>query len=752
MAQQGTQATGGQVVSLDAPTRKSDSLWMDAIKRLLRNRAALMGIIIIAVMFLMAIFADFLMPTITVTVTGRDAEGKWLYVEDNQHQGVTGWAEARLVKEMQPVTAAPVDRVSMPFQAELIHPTDLLEAPEEGAAPVLADFDGEIIVRGEDETGTWLKLGVLVTGWARGETMEFSEEEADQATLPGAALYEAPELTAPAVLETYQGGVTILERAEGGEWFQVQTNSTTEAWVQEPLVKLSFRRDHVAEVLLPTRLYGEPGEPDTRLMDDFAGKVEVLGKDYADEWRFVRTEEGTEAWMPANASIFPFDEVQNARVFQPVPLYRESLEDAETVTEAIQGEVSVIGQESGGDWLFVRTSDNVEGWVETPQVVFILPEPRPVEVMLEAPLYTVPGERDAQIMEAFTGKLSMLGHSGDGDWLMTETSEGDEAWVSSEVTRLPIESEVVEVTRTISIYAEPSRGAEELQYLAPRDFESQILEYENAAPEWITVLFPTMVPESQGGYIKLNNDYPLGTDHLGRDLLARIIYGARISLAVAIVGPTVALLVGILFGVTSGYFGGRVDNVMMRVVDIMYAFPTILLIILMMAFFRSSFVESEPGTLAYTLSEIDSSMGGMFFIFIGIGLTAWMGMARLTRGQVLSVREKEFVEAARSIGQGTGGIMFRHILPNILGPLIVAETLAIPTYISYEAFLSFIGLGVNRPTPSWGAMISDGAQALRSYPNQAVFPALALAVIMFAFNFLGDGLRDALDPRMRGVD
>ncbi|MCZ7544461.1 MAG: ABC transporter permease [Anaerolineae bacterium] len=180
--------------------------------------------------------------------------------------------------------------------------------------------------------------------------------------------------------------------------------------------------------------------------------------------------------------------------------------------------------------------------------------------------------------------------------------------------------------------------------------------------------------------------------------------------------------------------------------------PTLLLIILMMAFFRSSFNQSTPGTLAYTLNQLDMAFGGMLFIFIGIGMTAWMGMARLARGQVLSVREKEFVEAAEMIGQNTRGIMWKHILPNILGPLIVAETLAIPSYIATEAFLSFIGLGVNRPTPSWGAMISDGAQALRSYPNQAIFPALALAITMFAFNFLGDGLRDALDPRMRGVD
>jgi oligopeptide transport system permease protein len=150
------------------------------------------------------------------------------------------------------------------------------------------------------------------------------------------------------------------------------------------------------------------------------------------------------------------------------------------------------------------------------------------------------------------------------------------------------------------------------------------------------------------------------------------------------------------------------------------------------------------------MNRIDAAMGGLFFIFVGIGLTAWETMARLARGQVLSVREKEYVEAARALGAGDRRIMFRHILPNIAGPLIVAETLAIPTYIAIEAFLSFIGLGVNPPTPSWGSMISDGSRAVRTYPNQAIFPALALMITMFAFNFLGDGLRDAFDPRLRG--
>ena len=282
--------------------------------------------------------------------------------------------------------------------------------------------------------------------------------------------------------------------------------------------------------------------------------------------------------------------------------------------------------------------------------------------------------------------------------------------------------------------------------IAPKSFEVQVLVDNNKVPDWLVSIFPTMAP-----YAKHTSDYLLGADYVGRDLFSRLVYGSRVSLSVALVGPIISLLIGIVYGSVSGYFGGRTDNLMMRVVDVLYAFPTLLFVILLMAFFRSTFAQPDPGTFAYGLSQLDSRMGGLLFIFMGIGFTAWETMARLTRGQVLSVREKEFVEAARTVGAGDGRIMFRHILPNIVGPLVVYETLAIPTYITFEAFLSYIGLGVNPPTPSWGSMISDGGRVIRTFPNQAVFPALALAVTMFAFNFLGDGLRDALDPRLRGT-
>jgi len=250
-------------------------------------------------------------------------------------------------------------------------------------------------------------------------------------------------------------------------------------------------------------------------------------------------------------------------------------------------------------------------------------------------------------------------------------------------------------------------------------------------------------------YEKPGEKYLLGADFMGRDVLSRIIYGTRISLSVGIIGALTSFFIGVLYGLISGYYGGKVDNVMMRIVDIMYGFPTLLLIILMMVLFKSTFAVTTPGTFVGALSDIDKAFGGLFFIFIGIGITAWIGMARIARGMALSLREKEYVEAARATGNSNFKIMIKHILPNLIGPCIVAVTLRIPRYITYEAFLSFIGLGVNPPTPSWGMMISEGYKAIRSNPHLALYPGLALAITMLAFNFLGDGLRDALDPRMK---
>jgi oligopeptide transport system permease protein len=230
--------------------------------------------------------------------------------------------------------------------------------------------------------------------------------------------------------------------------------------------------------------------------------------------------------------------------------------------------------------------------------------------------------------------------------------------------------------------------------------------------------------------------------------LARSVHGARVSLLVAIVASTVSLFLGTVYGVVSGYAGGRTDSVMMRIVDFIYGFPFLIVVILMQAYFKAQARQGASGLMGGMVA-INNSMGGLFFMFIAIALVNWIGMARIARGQVLSQKKKEYVEAAESIGATDTSVMARHILPNILGPLIVAETLAIPGYIFTEAFLSFIGLGVDPPTPSWGIMISEAARGIRSYPNQVLVPAIMLSVTTLAFNFLGDGLRDAFDPRMK---
>ncbi len=220
---------------------------------------------------------------------------------------------------------------------------------------------------------------------------------------------------------------------------------------------------------------------------------------------------------------------------------------------------------------------------------------------------------------------------------------------------------------------------------------------------------------------------PLGTDNLGRDIATRLMYGARISLAIGVFASLINLTIGVVYGGIAGFFGGRVDNVMMRVVDILYGIPSLLYIILLM-------VVLGPG------------FGN---ILIAIGLTEWLSMARIVRGQILSMREQDFALAARCLGASRWRILFRHLIPNSVGPIIVTATLTIPQAIFLEAFLSFIGLGVSAPMASWGVLASDGLAGIRSYPWQLLAPAIAISVTMLAFNFLGDGLRDALDPRLR---
>ena len=218
----------------------------------------------------------------------------------------------------------------------------------------------------------------------------------------------------------------------------------------------------------------------------------------------------------------------------------------------------------------------------------------------------------------------------------------------------------------------------------------------------------------------------LGTDYLGRDLLTRILYGGRISLMVGFAATFVSLTIGVFYGATAGFIGGRTDATMMRIVDILYALPFTIFVIILMVFFGRNII----------------------LLFMAIGAIEWLTMARIVRGQVLTLREKEFIEAAVAMGLPRFRILTRHIIPNSLGPIIVYATLTIPNVMLLEAFLSFLGLGVQPPMSSWGLLIRDGAQQMEEFPWLLLFPSIALSLTLFSLNFLGDGLRDALDPRV----
>jgi oligopeptide transport system permease protein len=271
------------------------------------------------------------------------------------------------------------------------------------------------------------------------------------------------------------------------------------------------------------------------------------------------------------------------------------------------------------------------------------------------------------------------------------------------------------------------------------------------------IFAPLVAPQAidrqtlKDNYMDPGSKYLLGADRFGRDILSRTIYGARVSLSVAITASLVSLSIGLVYGLVSGYFGGAIDTIMMRIVDVLYGFPFLIFVILLQVYFKAVSSRGGEGSFAAPLVALDRSMGGMLFIFIALGALNWIGMARIARGQVLAYKQKEFVEGAKMIGASDMRIVFRHLLPNILGPCIISETMAIPGYIFTEAFLSFIGLGVNAPTPSWGIMINNGYKAMRSHPHVLWPPAIALVLTTLAFNFLGDGLRDAFDPRMKGT-
>ena len=223
-----------------------------------------------------------------------------------------------------------------------------------------------------------------------------------------------------------------------------------------------------------------------------------------------------------------------------------------------------------------------------------------------------------------------------------------------------------------------------------------------------------------------SREFPLGTDQLGRDVLSRMIFGARVSMLVGVGAQVIIVMIGVPIGLVAGYLGGRVDLLLTRFIDVMYAFPRLLFVILIMSMLGA----------------------GLLNIFIAIGLTGWVGIARQTRAQVLSLKEKEFVEGARALGAGFLRTITKHVLPSALTPIVVSVTFGIPEAIFTEAALSFIGVGINPPTPSWGQMVGENQQYLRSYWHLCVFPSIAIAITMLSFTFFGDGVRDALDPKM----
>ena len=246
-------------------------------------------------------------------------------------------------------------------------------------------------------------------------------------------------------------------------------------------------------------------------------------------------------------------------------------------------------------------------------------------------------------------------------------------------------------------------------------------------PRLIKSIPPFTGPDGEFSWI-----HPMGTDNAGRDQLARVLQGGQISLFVGIISTLVSLLIGVSYGAIAGYVGGRVDNAMMRVVDVLYSLPYVIVVIVLLSMFRSQ-----------------TPRGQLILLFIALGSVSWLTMARIVRGQVLSLKNQEFVMAAKATGVSTPRIIFRHVVPNTLGPVIVYATLTVPQIMLTEAFLSFLGFGVQAPLASWGSLASDGIQNIAIFPWQLIFPGVTMALTLFSLNFLGDGLRDALDPQMR---